>query len=310
MKKPSQIIVVSDGRQGHENQSVGLAEALHRRTGIAWKLVSFEGLSLFKRIKALGEAISSSENPLVIGTGHRTHLPMVWQRWRRGITAVVIMRPSLPLRFFDLAVIPRHDGEISKAANRVIRTFGALNRIPETLPEKDLPGMILLGGPSRHHGWEEEALASCLGTLLRKADKASWLVTDSRRTPNGFRSHPWFSQEGVEFCPQEKTAPGWLPGQLLRAGEVWVTEDSMSMIYEALTAGARVGILPMPRLNPQARVVKSVEDLRQQGRVVSFADWEKKGFSDNLKEPFHETGRVADEIVRRYFGASGKGTVA
>ncbi|MCH8539595.1 MAG: mitochondrial fission ELM1 family protein [Opitutales bacterium] len=301
LKKPSQIVVVSDGRPGHENQSVGLAEALQRRVGVPWEKVSLQGLSWGQGIRTLGEHLKSLEFPLVIGAGHRTHIPMAWQRWRHKVPTVVIMRPSLPLRFFDVAVIPRHDGGIADRGGRVWRTFGALNRIPETLPNKSIPGMILIGGPSRHHGWDEEKLEHCLQDLLPEETAEPWLVTNSRRTPAEFCENRVLTEKAVEFFPHEQTGPGWLPEKLLQSREVWVTEDSMSMIYEALTAGARVGILPMPRLNKKARVIHSVEDLRREGRVVSFADWQTNGFGSKANKPFHETGRIADAMVDRFF---------
>jgi hypothetical protein len=37
------------------------------------------------------------------------------------------------------------------------------------------------------------------------------------------------------------------------------------MIYEALTGGAKVGVLEMPRLRPDARVIRGLESLKADG---------------------------------------------
>ncbi|MCX7590023.1 MAG: mitochondrial fission ELM1 family protein, partial [Kiritimatiellae bacterium] len=52
--------------------------------------------------------------------------------------------------------------------------------------------------------------------------------------------------ERISIVPFSATLPDWLPAQLTRAGQVWVTAHPLSMIYEALTAGAAVGILDLP----------------------------------------------------------------
>jgi mitochondrial fission protein ELM1 len=69
----------------------------------------------------------------------------------------------------------------------------------------------------------------------------------------------------MEIFPHQQTPPGWLAGKLSALETVWVTEDSVSMIYEALSGGAKVGVLEMPRLRPGARVIRGLEVLRAEG---------------------------------------------
>jgi mitochondrial fission protein ELM1 len=101
--------------------------------------------------------------------------------------------------------------------------------------------------------------------------------------------------------PHENTKSGWLPSVLMAAQEVWVTEDSTSMIFEAITARARVGLLPLPTKRVEDRVVRSVEDAIAAGYAVRYADWLVTGRPTVLADPMHEAGRCADEIVKRWF---------
>ena len=73
------------------------------------------------------------------------------------------------------------------------------------------------------------------------------------------------------------------------------------MIFEALTAGARVGLLPMPAKNPSARTVRAVRDLHAGGYVRTLAEW--RIHPENPPEPprLHETARCADLVLKRFF---------
>ena len=64
------------------------------------------------------------------------------------------------------------------------------------------------------------------------------------------------------LAPAQDTPQGWIFEQMQLAEAVWVTEDSVSMIYEALTAGCRVGVIEIDRIK-QDRITASVDQLRQ-----------------------------------------------
>ncbi|CAM2858158.1 mitochondrial fission ELM1 family protein [Rariglobus hedericola] len=295
------IRILSDGRPGHENQSAGLAEALRRRTGANVELVRFPVGAGFwtKRKLACAHPTSGDAPQLVIGTGHGTHFSLLAAARRFGAKSVVIMRPSLPSWLFDLCLVPRHD--LAKPADhgRVVTTRGALNRISEDAPLKTNTGVILIGGPSKHHGWNGDPLPQAIEEIVRSRPDLAWTVGDSRRTPENFITQ--IATPGVTRVPHQQTQPGWLPATLSAAREVWVTEDSVSMIFEALTAGARVGVLPLPVKNPAARTVKAVNDLLADGYVRTLDAWRKAPEAWGAAPALHETARCADLIINRFF---------
>lgn len=299
------IRILSDGKPGHENQSRGLAEALRRRTGATVECVRLDATkSVWSRIRESKTLQTGAVRPqLLIAAGHATHVPMLAAARAFGARSVVIMKPSLPLWLFDLCLVPRHDVKPDRATDRrMVITQGALNRISEDLPVKTATGLILIGGPSRHHEWAGEPLLSAISELVRRQPSLQWTLTDSRRTPAGFiECIEALELPGLTLVPHAQTAPGWVPERLLAAQEAWVTEDSISMIYEAITAGARTGLLPLPAKDPAGRIAKAVETAITAGYAVRHGRWRETGVIPGVPTPLHEAGRCAEEVLKRFF---------
>lgn len=294
------IRVISDGRPGHENQSIGLAQALARRTGARVEVVRLPAEGGLWRKCGAAKQDDGNRPQLIIGAGHRTHIPLLAAAWRFQAKSVVIMKPSLPFCLFDVCVVPRHDlSRPGEARKGVLATRGALNRIGEEPAAKTDTGLILIGGPSKHHGWDGTPLPVAVREIVSARPELAWTVADSRRTPEGFLGQ--VNDCGAAVVPHQETEPGWLPRVLGAAREVWVTEDSVSMIFEALTARARVGLLPMPVRNPSARTVKAVHDLLTDGYVRTLADWRANPEEWGNPPVLHETARCAEAIIRRFF---------
>ncbi len=300
--KPLIIWRFSDGKAGHDNQSRGLAEALARLQPVEPvtlnPLPPLNALSGFLR----GYLPIWNQQPapdLLIGAGHRTHLSMLAARRARGGKAVVLMRPSLPLRLFDLCLIPEHD--MPPLRPNVLATRGALNRIfPSKTLESDR-GLLLIGGPSAHFSWNDAAVCQQIAAIIAADPAIAWTLTTSRRTPSSFLDAlTAVSSPGLSVVPVTQTGLEWLPAQLARAGQVWVTADSVSMIYEALTAGAKVGVLTVPQLRPN-RISRGLDRLIQAGWLTAFADGQQCRHLQRPPGIFNEAERCARWISERWF---------
>ncbi|MFA6959813.1 MAG: ELM1/GtrOC1 family putative glycosyltransferase [Opitutaceae bacterium] len=301
--KLTSIRVLSDGRPGHENQSIGLAEALRRRTGATVELLRIAPTNRIWRRLAFAQAVQKGGRvpDLIIATGHRMHLPLWVAAAKFKCRSVVIMSPSLPRWLFDLCLIPQHDLRDTHDRGRMVVTRGALNRLPEETAEKTETGVIMIGGPSGHHGWDPAPLLAGIKEIVASRPELKWTVGDSRRTPEMFAMALKQLEPSITFMPHQQTQPGWLPGQLSKAREVWVTEDSMSMVFEALTAGAQVGVLPLPARDARGRPVKAVRKLIADGLVRSLDRWRAQNHELAPAVALHETGRCADLILKRFF---------
>ena len=257
------ILVISDGKAGHENQSLGLAEAMARRHPAEIHTLRLDMRRwMYPRLKAAIARVGHFPCPdFVLATGHATHPAALLVARKYGARSICLMKPSLPMSWFDLCICPEHDFIGKPVPRNVITSKGALNRVRPT--EGGRSGKIfLIGGPSKTHGYDEAALIARIRGI---AADGEWQVADSRRTPETFLPALKKELPGLTVFSHQETQPGWLAGKLASADTVWVSEDSVSMIYEALTGGARVGILDMPRLSPDARVIRGLEALKAEG---------------------------------------------
>lgn len=297
------IRVISEGRPGHENQSVGLAEALARRTGATVEIIQIPTTFNFVPRWRAATRPTAARPQLLIGAGHKVHLPIRLAAQMFRARSVIIMAPTWPTWFFDCCILPQHDLGAGRHSDRIIPTLGALNRLPEEIPAKQPRGVVLVGGPSKSHGWAAQATADAIATVLAARPEWQWTISDSRRTPAGFLEQLRARGLRAEFHPHQQTAPGWVPAQLLTATETWVTEDSVSMIFEAVTARARTGILPVPVVRPRADSVGAIRALIQQGYAMDYLAWRAGGGQLPTPKPLHETGRCADLVLHRLFPA-------
>ena len=301
MTSPLVIWLIGDGKPGHENQSLGLAEAIGRRVPTSLHRIELGGqATVLRRVKKSLDVSAQFPLPdLILGAGHATHLPLIGLARRTGAPCIVLMRPSLPAGLFDLCLVPDHDltGKI-KAVN-VIATRGALNRVHPSVDQVRDGRVILLGGPSSTHGWDTPAILEAIAEIT--GTQNGWILTDSRRTPDGVRAAIRERFPAITLFPHEETAKGWLPAQLAAAKEAWVSEDSVSMIYEALSSGAKVGLLPVPRLKARGRVSRGIDQLVSDGYLTPWSAWRESRKLSTDAPVLREADRCAGLILERWF---------
>lgn len=295
------ICIVSDGKPGHLNQSLGLVEALLRNNrSLTYKVcprASWLHLLRLLVTHLFTTPASLSNVKLFVAAGHRTHLTMLVYKWcfgrKTNAKTVVLMQPSLPLRWFDLCLIPEHDQPASMPS--VIETWGALNRIQPGVKAKN-SGLILIGGPSKHFDWDERQVLKQLQLIVEQDKEIDWVLTTSRRTPESFLTHLSTANLKISIIPCEQTNTNWLPEQLAIAGSCWVTQDSVSMVYEALTAGCHVGLIEL-NSKTDSRIARGLARLRASGRVRTLRHSESP--SKELLPALAEASRCADLIIKK-----------
>lgn len=290
---------ITDGRAGHLTQLQGLCSALARQRDCEYHELPVPPLSETLLDLALGRARFAAAFPdpdIIIGAGHASHLPMLCARRARDGKTVVLMRPSLPLRWFDACIIPEHDG-VAETDN-IILSRGSLNNVIPARQRKDF-GVILAGGPSRHFRWDDNGMLQQITSVLNKTP-GHWLIADSPRTPASMSAAlAKLAGRDVEFLSCSRTPANWLRDRLGECDTAWVSEDSMSMVYEALTGGARVGLLEAPpRRN--SRIVRAMQTLAAQGDVTRFRGW-RGGPLPLPPEPYNESVRCAGKLIE-YLG--------
>ena len=293
--QPLVVWIVSDGKPGHVNQSRGLAEALARATPtvthVLPALPAWRAWLAWVLKRLPGELLPAPD--LIVGAGHATHMTLLAARRGRGGRAVVLMKPSLPRRCFDLCILPQHDGVAADAHTLV--TEGALNRIRPATARDANHGLLLIGGTSPHFDWDGDAIQLQIRSILTRTPDTHWTLTTSRRTPAEFLAElPPFPN--LTVVPHTATPPDWLPAQLAECGIVWVTPDSASMVFEALSAGADVGVFDLP-VNPKSRVAHAIAQLANARRITRFVTWCASGTLHSNLHPLAEADRCATRIL-------------
>jgi uncharacterized protein len=332
------IWILSDGKAGHLSQTRGLAMAMSVRMGGQICEIDLAGKGFLGKLRAIWEEKSKIENKklkildstvencqpdFIIAAGHGTHLPLLLSGWLfKKAKTIVCMKPSFPMPWFDFCIVPRHDLIPAVLANppaHIIPTLGALHGVHPSPESPKTFMLMLIGGPSKEYGWDGKQVIEQLKTVVQSAgfsrlrfgsyaapggaedgEQQTFLLTTSRRTPVGFVEELRKECPSIEIVPVEETPRGWVADKLAGAMAVWVTRDSVSMIYEALGSGAPVGLLNMPTLKGTAvlssRVANGIKMLESEGWVTPFGLWKQTGVLSS-KGALIEVDRVAAVLV-------------
>jgi uncharacterized protein len=277
---PLHIWRMIDGKPGHEKQSLGLVLALAKLQNVNCHEIKIGDSGLknffnycFARFK---EGINLPKPDLLIGAGHRTHLPMLAAKRAYGGKSIVLMKSSLPYFLFDLCLVPEHDNPPKRA--NIISTIGALNPLGLDGLSKKIPSshIILIGGPSPHYVWDNNLIIEQIELIVKKGQKSiqQWILTTSPRTPKEFIEKLRESKlTDLKIFQFKDTKPGWVEEMLLASENAWVTPDSVSMIYEALSAGCRTGIFQLYPNKGNSRIAHSIQALIKNEYVRTHTDF-------------------------------------
>jgi len=319
-------VIVTDRKAGHENRSLAVARALGcsepRRVTLTDKvreigpaLARVRALALARR--RLGEqqarrlmldytdlhevGLASLRRTVppawVVATGTPPCVfALVLAAATGARSAVGGLRPAGALyRRFDLAVLPFYQLHVGAHDANVVRTSLPAAYHDGTVDpavRDDAPRWLLaLGGPSDQRPWHGEFIRRQLEVLIETATRhgTALRITWSRRTPTGFLR--WLGTRIANWSAQEFAPPDARFSDLLEAADkVLVTEDSESMLAEAINAGHCPGVLAVaPRATrPDHRLIERLEDWRlitrrlHFGFAVRFA--ERRGLAQLLRD--------------------------
>lgn len=320
---PLSIWAVSDGRAGMENQALGLAEAVARRTPaevgirrVRWR-PAFDRLPSALKAPWMLDPASDRLGPpwpdLWIAAGRATLPLSLWARARSGGRAFVVQcqDPRWRTDRFDLVVAPAHD---RLEGPNVLSITGSPHRVtPGRLAEAGaafadrlgpLPRprvAVLVGGRSRSHDLPAAHAAGLAGRIGEAVEALSGalLLTFSRRTPDEARR---------AMTERLADLPGWIwdgdgPNPyfafLEAADHILVTADSANMAAEAASTGKPVHILPMPRRGSAGKFDRLHADLAARGATRPF---EGRLGETWTYPPLDETDRAAAEVLARRAG--------
>jgi uncharacterized protein len=314
---PPSCWIVTDGNIGTMNQCLGLTEALGAAPSIRlsrprppWRWLS-PGLWPWP-LAAQPKTADSLAPPwpeLIIASGRVAFAPAAEIRRRaQGRTLVVaIQHPRTDLSWFDLVIIPAHD---RVAGPNVLCTEGALNRVTLAgIAEAaatfapvyaDLPRpliAVLLGGSNHRFRFDAEVGAR-LGrdlALVARTNGAGLALTTSRRTDT----------EGLAaLLPELRDVPHHLwngeganPYMALLglADHIVATEDSVSMVSEALMTGKPVHVAKLRGGGGKFALLH--QRFFEQGRTRPFAPDQAGTLAHWTYAPLNDTMTAAMRVA-------------
>ena len=282
------ILILTDGKAGHENQSKAFARALggdfdlvevhfkskfHKALSYLFDRLGLLSLSVFHpNIRPSGH--SNVSYAAVIGTGSGTFYAAKAMARKLGVKCGVVLYPrGYRISTFDCVLAPSFDrpakapNVIEIPANLVAndeafyaKGVEAFRSRTEVVPEI----AVIVGGPNKCSTLTADWMKERLDEIFRLPGAKA--VTTSRRTPPEVEatvdSYPWdyrllYSKD--HFNP--------IPAFVKLAKRLYVTAESTGMLSEACTFG-EAEVVALDNLNPGPHKFRRfVDGLRAEGYV-------------------------------------------
>ena len=294
----NKVLILTDGKAGHENQSKAFARALgceYDLVEVHFKSKFHKALSyLFDRIgirsgflfQSNNRTIEQSNNySAVLGTGSGTFYAAKAMARELGVKCGVVLYPrGYDIASFDCVLAPAFDRP--KTAANVIEIPANLVANDEAFYEKGVAAFlekrgrdasapdgnaiaVVVGGPNKCSTMTPEWMKDQLDAIFAAREGTSsteFWVTTSRRTPPEVEavvdSYPW---DYKLLYSKDHFNP--IPAFVKLAKKLYVTAESTGMLSESCTFGT-AEVVALDNLNPGPHKFRRfVEDLRKGGYV-------------------------------------------
>ena len=288
-----------DSKIGHEKQVRAILDnlAITRNLVIEEIHISnpvwLELFFYFLRLKPKKDSIPD----IIIGAGSKTTIPMLRYKTSNKTTVISVMKPQIFGSKFDLIVAPRHDYE--EVPNNVFTYTGSIAKVNISSDLENI-GLIIIGGNNKHFVFDEDHLMSQIDFIISLFPDISWLVFNSRRTPESFNEKIRKITSIDRFVNvNEKFEP--LEAYLSTAKFKFVTPDSVNMIFESLSSSGETYLFDM-RISKKNKITKLIEEVKNN----NYAGYLEESYLYNsvikkisLNKPnsLHETFREVEKVI-------------
>jgi len=255
--KAKRLLILSDGKPGHVNQSIAYAKYLgyeYDLHPVSLKKMGGKVLSyLLDRVGIYSEKLfttdfQSGEFNAVVSAGSGTYYANRTLARQLGCRSIAVMLPRGYRFDFDLIVAQQHDDPPALA--NIINIPINLSYIEPQGLVKPQSGhryiALIIGGDSRHLQMDVSLLKKQLDQILALFPEHEVWMTTSPRTPKGVEKMlREFSFSRAVYYSEEPVNP--IPDYLQHSEYLFLTADSSSMISEAVSFGrCCVEVLPPP----------------------------------------------------------------
>ena len=307
------IIVLTDGKAGHENQSRAFVRGLgaeaeivsvrfksrvHKALSYLLDRIGVSTLSLFDGLEAVAADGAGGGFAAVVGTGSGTFYAAKALARRLGVRCGVVLYPrGYDVASFDCVVAPSFDrppkasNVVEVPANLVAADAAFYERGVAEFRERTsvVPDMaVVVGGPNKCSTMTADWTRARLDEVFRLPGTKA--VTTSRRTPPEVEavvdSYPWdyrliYSRD--HFNP--------IPAFVSLAKRIYVTAESTGMLSEACTFGA-AEVVVLDNLQPGPSKFRRFVDGLVAGGFASLPGGAAANRKIDLSAQFAEARRL------------------
>ncbi|MFK5925633.1 MAG: ELM1/GtrOC1 family putative glycosyltransferase [Desulfuromusa sp.] len=260
--KAKRLLILSDGKPGHVNQSIAFAKHLgydYDLIQVDFKYRGAKALSyLLDRLGFYSDALFKIEiipgnYTAVVSAGSGTYYANRTVAKRLACKSVAIMLPKGYRLNFDLIIAQQHDDP--PVLDNVIS-------LPINLTYVDPQGLVkpqggqkyialIIGGDSQQSRMKADKLKQQISKIYELFPEHRVWMTTSRRTPKDVEKMlREFQFERSVYYSQEPINP--IPDYLQHSDYVFLTADSSSMLSEAVSFGhSCVEVLPFDNKLPK-----------------------------------------------------------
>ncbi len=269
-EKSRKILILTDGKAGHENQSKAFVRAIGGEgvlIGVQFKSRFAKMLSyLFDKIGVAASNLFTLEKPLskkfdaVVGTGSGTFYAVKTTAKKLGIPCGVVLYPrGYKISTFDCILAPSFDNPPPDpnvitipvnlvAADEAFYAAGEKAFLERFTPSTKPAVAVIVGGPNKCSTLNTEWMKKELERIFAETPDCEHWVTTSRRTPSDVEAVvDSFPFDYKILYSKDHFNP--IPAFVKRAKRLYVTAESTGMLSEACTFGS-AEVYPLDNLHP------------------------------------------------------------
>jgi len=287
-----QIWVLSDGKPGHYNQSLAVAKALeslmpatvhtvpvkvgkvgkyllrgllNRQWGrmLLKRFISSKAVTYFYDVK-----LPEGTPDIVVSSGKDTSMLNALLGICYGAKTLYVGHPKkLDNRLFTHVLTVLDLGFDNQIVLDVAPTLPYEGDIEAFCTQYGLDldatyWSMLIGGDGAGYAYTSEEIDKLIAFVNATSERVQWLVTTSRRTPKAFEARMQAQMKTAVFVAYNQHPQKVIGGFLALSQRVFVTEESASMVSEAVASGKPVVTL-VPRSyhadDDYCRILKTFE---------------------------------------------------
>ena len=320
--RPESAWILTDGKAGDELQCLGVVEALGLapefrrvvpRAPFVWTMPWF-GIDPAEAPDRPDSPIRPPFPDLVIASGRRavTYLKRV-KKASGGRTFTVFLKdPRVGAGAADFIWVPAHDRlrgpNVFTTPTSPHRFSPAGLAAARAAPRPEIAALprpriaVMLGGDSRRVRYTDidfDAFAGMGSVPFGEDETASFMVTESRRTPPGFAAALRAALDGWPHFWWDGGGDNPYAEMLALADGLVVSGDSVNMVDEALATGAPVRVY-LPD-GADARVRRRLEGLADAGLIdLWWRGGPTRHLENRVTETIDSTPTIAAAILERY----------